>query len=153
MVQTRAPFEQGPYLLMAVFCEKVLQERDGVLSVIRVIDRFTQTALGPDAPETMPAFSYNLNAVINLKSGSARGTVTIQIEPELPSGLRLPRVSMSALMEGEDRGHNFLLNIPTTFTEPGLYWFSVYLDDQLLTRMPFRVVYTRISQAQGRLSA
>ena len=29
------------YLQMAVFCEKVLREADGVLSVIRIVDRFT----------------------------------------------------------------------------------------------------------------
>ena len=29
----------GPYITMATFCEKVLQEADGVLSVIRIIER------------------------------------------------------------------------------------------------------------------
>jgi hypothetical protein len=29
----------GPYLNAALLCEKVLQERDGVLSIIRIIDR------------------------------------------------------------------------------------------------------------------
>lgn len=31
----------GPYVNAALICEKVLQETDGVLSVVRIIDRFT----------------------------------------------------------------------------------------------------------------
>ncbi len=34
-----AELHNGPYLVMAVFCDKVLQENNGVLSVIRVVDR------------------------------------------------------------------------------------------------------------------
>jgi hypothetical protein len=34
---------------MALICERVLQESDGGLSIIRVIDRFTHTITGVDA--------------------------------------------------------------------------------------------------------
>jgi len=33
----------GPYVSTAVFCEKALQEVDGVTSLIRVIDRISMT--------------------------------------------------------------------------------------------------------------
>ena len=36
----------GPYLHAAHFCEKLLTEKDGVLSAIRIIDRITVTASG-----------------------------------------------------------------------------------------------------------
>jgi len=32
----------GPYVQVAAFCEQVLQERDGVHSLIRIIDTVTQ---------------------------------------------------------------------------------------------------------------
>jgi len=43
----------GPYLQAALLCERVMQEKDGVLSVIRIIDRVIHTAMGPETPDTM----------------------------------------------------------------------------------------------------
>lgn len=40
----------GPYLQAALLCERVMEEKDGVLSVIRIIDRLIHTALGPAGP-------------------------------------------------------------------------------------------------------
>ena len=37
----------GPFLQSALICEKVLQEQDGVLSAIRIIDRI-YFVIGPD---------------------------------------------------------------------------------------------------------
>ena len=37
-------------LVLATFCEKVLQEKDGVLSIIRMIDRIVVTVSGPQFP-------------------------------------------------------------------------------------------------------
>jgi hypothetical protein len=31
--------DKGPYLAIAVICEKALHEQDGVISLIRIIDR------------------------------------------------------------------------------------------------------------------
>ena len=135
----------GPYLQAALLCERVMEEKDGVLSIIRVIDRVIHTAMGPSAPDTMPPLTYAMTALVVLKSGGARGTVQVRLDMEEPSGLITPGPSMSALMEGEDRGQNLVMGMHMTFKETGLYWFNVYLDDQLVTKMPLRVVYTRIA--------
>jgi hypothetical protein len=34
-----------------VFCEKVIEDKEGVLTLVRIIDRVTQTGAGPEAPE------------------------------------------------------------------------------------------------------
>ena len=52
------PFNRGPYLAVAVFCEKVLVERDGVTSAIRLVDRVNRSAVGPESPEVMEPFDY-----------------------------------------------------------------------------------------------
>lgn len=136
--------EHGPYLQVAAFCERVLAESDGVLSLIRIVDRIIQTVSAPEAPESMPSFSYNLTAVIALKAGDARGSLEVRMEMEDPSGIRTKGPTMTTHLEGEDRGQNLVFNMQMNFTSPGLYWFNVYVDNQLLTRMPLRVVYTRI---------
>lgn len=147
-LQNRLPFERGPYLTMAVFCERVLHETDGVLSIIRVIDRLTHTEARADAPEQMPPVDWTMWLVVNLKAGEARGTVELRIEEEKPSGLRQQVFSNRLLMEGGDRGNNLTIQIQTKFTEEGLYWFPMYIDGVLVTKVPFRVVYARFQTGQ-----
>jgi hypothetical protein len=138
-------FEQGPYLKTAVLCERVLREADGVSSLIRIVDRIIHTRTGPDAPVEMPPVSYNLTAFISLTSGQAKGSYDVKIELEEPSGIRKSPMASTVLFEGEDKGVNLVLNVAATFQYQGLYWFNVYLDDKLLTKMPLRVIYSRIT--------
>lgn len=129
---------------MAVLCEKVLQEQDGVLSVIRVVDRIIQTAIGPEAPEEMPPVPINLTVVVVLKSGSALGRNNVRITLDGPSGLPVgPEISLPVHFEGDERGSNLVLNLGFQAEDEGLYWFNVELEPQgvLLTRIPLRVIY------------
>ena len=137
------PSEGGPYLQIACFCEKVIEDKRGVLSIIGIIDTLTTEAAGPEAPEEMPPVTRQLNLVLALKSGTARGRYQIKITPELPSGLCLDPVILTAHMEGGERGTNIIANMSFTFSLEGLYWFIIHLDDKVLTKMPFRVKYSR----------
>jgi hypothetical protein len=138
----------GPYLQMAVICERALQEKDGVLSIIRVIDRFTVTAAGGTAPPEMPSSVISFTIVITLKAGAIHGRYNLKLSATAPSGKTLSELSTGILLEGEDRGVNGLFNLQMPVTEEGLYWFDVSFENQLLTRMPLRLVYQRVSQGQ-----
>ena len=137
-------FETGPYIQVAAFCEQVLEDKTGVLSLIRVIDTLTHTEARPDAPEEMPPVTYTLKLVIMLKPGAARGRHELRIVPELPSGENLPEFMSSVHLAGEERGANIIADIPFTFKIEGLYWFHVYLNDAIFTKMPFRMLYRRL---------
>lgn len=58
------PFERGPYVQLAAFCEYVLREADGVLSLVRVVNVVTHAERGPNPPEEMPEFHFPLNLVL-----------------------------------------------------------------------------------------
>lgn len=137
-------FEQGPYIQMAGLCEQVIEDKTGALSLIRIIDTITHTEARPDAPIEMPPVTYPMKMVIMLKSGRARGRHELKIIAELPSGEFKPPLIRSIQMEGEERGFNNIINMAFTFTMEGLYWFNVYLDDSLLTRIPLRTKYNRV---------
>lgn len=137
------PSEEGPYLQIACFCEKVIEDKRGVLSIIGVIDTMTAEVAGPEAPEEMPPITRQLHLVLTLKSGGARGRYQVKITPELPSGLRLDPVILTAHMEGGERGTNIIANMPFTFNLEGLYWFIIHLDNVVLTKIPFRIKYSR----------
>jgi hypothetical protein len=135
----------GPYLQMAAFCENVIEDKNGVLSLIRIIDRTIMTATGVEAPEKMPPFPLNLTMVLGFKSGFAQGTFQVRIRPVTPDGQPRPELTVPIHLEGADRGHNLILPIRMMVEQDGLYWFDVYVGDTRFTRMPFRIVYQRVS--------
>ena len=137
-------FEQGPYIQVAGLCEQVIEDKTGALSLIRIIDTINHTEARPDAPVDMPPIPYPMKMVIMLKSGRARGRHELKIVPEMPSGENKSPLTQSIQMEGEERGTNNIINMLFTFTMEGLYWFNIYLDDSLLTRIPMRIKYNRI---------
>jgi Family of unknown function (DUF6941) len=137
----------GPYLVAALLCEKVLQEKDETISVIRMIDRITLTVSAPSSPETIPSTIINLSALISLKSGSAKGKGIVILRVETPSGLKLPDQLLPVLFEGDDRGVNLIVAFNMVIDQEGVYWFDVLLEEQLLTRVPLRILYQRIGQS------
>ncbi len=93
----------------------------------------------------MPTTNYTAFLAITLKSGEARGSHEIKIIREPPSGIRDtdPLLNMTVNLEGQERGAGIYGPVNMTFNQQGLYWFDVYVDDTLMTRMPFRVIYQR----------
>jgi hypothetical protein len=131
----------GPYLMLAVLCERVLREADGVMSLIRIVDRITiQGSLDSAAPPTFP-----LTAVIGLKAGFARGSYLLKVKTISPAHQDLGAAELPMLFEGEDRGAVVGLTLAFQPHEEGLYWLEVYLQDVLITKMPLRVVCRRVS--------
>lgn len=137
----------GPFLKAALFCDSVIEGKDGVLSLIRVVDRLTITVAGLDAPADIPQTKHTLTLVLMLVSGTARGSHEVAVSVEPPGGTVRRVWSTSVLMEGEDRGANLVAQINTKFESQGLYWFHVQLDGDHLTSLPFRVIYQRVVPA------
>lgn len=134
----------GPYLQAALFVERVLHERDGVLSFVRIVDRLAVQAHG-DAPEELPeGATAKVTLAVMLKSGDARGRHRLMIRPELPSGLQLEPRGFDVLFEGEDRGVNVVVDLDVALME-GLHWFTVSLAERELTRVPLRIAYQRLT--------
>ena len=142
------PFDKGPFLTVAAFCEQVIEDKSGVLSLIRVVDRMNISASGPTAPEQMPPATLNWTLVLCFKSGEARGSTPIKIEPELPSGIRLDPITVSAHFEGGNRGANIISRLNMKLEMPGIYWFRIYVDDVFATQIPVEVIYSRIVTPQ-----
>jgi hypothetical protein len=130
----------GPHIQIAALCENVLQEPNGVLSLIRIVDRITVTA-PPGAPQSMPPTPIHLKAVIALKSDMARGRLMVGFRPQKPSGIYLDEVVSPVLFEGADRGNNLILDLRLQVEEEGLYWFEVLIEKRVVTRIPLRIVY------------
>jgi hypothetical protein len=142
----------GPYLGIAVFCEKVMQETGFPMSLIRITDTLTQAAVGSDAPRAMQPFVASITLVVLLRNGEARGQFGLLIRPEAPGGFQMPPFEQTFTLEGgEAWGHTVIVPMQFPVSQPGVYWFDLILmqpdieDDpgQLLTRVPLEVQYQR----------
>jgi len=142
-------YENGPYVQAACLCDTVLEEKTGVLPLIRVIDSLIHTEAGPNPPEEMPPFVHNFILVIMLKSGVARGRSEIKVVPELPSGATTGAFTSTVYFEGEEKSANVVLRLSQRFPVEGLYWFTVHVSGQKLTAIPLRVRYNRLAIASS----
>lgn len=136
----------GPFLVAAVLCERVLQEKNDLISIIRMTDRIAITTSAAGSPETMPPTPIMLQALISFKSGSAKGRETIKWRTITPSGIRQPDQLFPILFEGDDRGVNLIITLNMNVDQEGVYWFEVVLDEKMFTRIPLRILYQRIGQ-------
>jgi uncharacterized protein DUF6941 len=128
-------------LQIAAFCEKVLFETNGVVSLIRIVDRFNVN--GP-TPEMAPA-SLTFFLVVAFKAGFVRGKHIIRVIPLSPGNVDLPAIEMPQFFEGDDdRGVMVAAQMNFLVKEEGLYWFRVYFENALVTQMPLRVVYQQV---------
>jgi len=129
-----------PYVTAALLCEKVLQEKDEVLSVLRIIDRLQYRL---EMPEPIPKDLkpiINIQGLVGIKSGPCKGEHAIKVIAEKPNGERKEAASYPVTFLGGDHGQNIILNIGLGIDQDGLYWFDVVFDEEVLTRIPLMVI-------------
>lgn len=132
----------GPYVSTACFAEKVLEERDGVHSLIRVIDRVHITVKTQGKIKEPPKIRQPLILYISLKCGGERGSHELEIIPIKPNGEKLPRASNPIHFEGpEYKGVNVIVNMIVEIDGEGTWWFEIRHRNQLLTKVPLNVIF------------
>lgn len=140
----------GPFLQSAVFCDRLLREADGTISLIRLIDQFTLPWLVPAIAESDSDGFLGANMVgtllIGLKSGDFRGRYVVILEVQDPEGR--PGLSRGYPMpfEGGEKGFNLILPFDIRSSGEGVYWFTVRIEERMLTRVPIRVVYETVRE-------
>jgi len=134
----------GPYLTAAIFCEKILEDKDKVLSAIRMIDR-VNISFPPSIPGPQ-AVDLPLTALIAFKGGGARGSFNLKLTVWPPGEEEKLVGEMPVIFEGEDSGASVTAEIRFRMSRPGLYWFGVYLDDRFYTKMLLNVRYLLAAQ-------
>jgi hypothetical protein len=131
---------QGPYLTLAVLCERVLQEKDDAISLIRLIDRFVIAlpALTADGTFESPAL-ISFSIVVGLRSESA-GEHEIVITLKNPDGTTLGSGTGTVVLQGGGHGANLATKLDVAIARPGAYWFEVGVAERVLSRVPLQVV-------------
>jgi hypothetical protein len=138
----------GPFLQMAVFCEKALQEKDGVMSAIRIVDRFTLTASSEVPPGSMPTMNLGINLIIAFKSGDIKGKMELRVRPVSPSGQEMPGFVGPLFFEGGDHGSSIVIQYGLSAKEEGIYWFDIMLNNKFVTKIPLRIIYAKATESK-----
>lgn len=137
-----------PYLIAALICEKVLQEKDGSLSIIRIADKLMYEMM-EGAPEgARPTFQ--LEGLVSIKSGPATRTFNLRVVFNSPSGNKFEPPSSKIVLEGGDHGQNLILKMVIGLKEDGLYWLDVMVDSDVLTRIPLLVERKPTQKSENR---
>ena len=126
----------GPYVALAVLCQRVDMQPDGTADLIGIVDGLAVD--DPVDPNT-PPLVLNLRAVLALRGGSVRGQRRLTLRGWFPSGAE--GLSADKLVTFSDTRPAVTLNMPLELELPelGTYVFDVLCDDDLLTAITLDV--------------
>ena len=131
----------APSLRIAALCERVLEEKDGSLSLIRLIDRLLITVEGTDVPAELPPGQVPLTALMSWINGL--GNYEAQIRVDLPAGDSFESPTLPFYLDSLDKVQNLIVRLVLPVKRQGVYWFNFMLGDETKSRIPLRVIYQR----------
>ncbi len=136
----------GPYVQAALLCDHVVQESNGRVTIVGLLDRVVVRSAEPASPSQIPPTIVSCHAVVILKTGSRPGKYKLRLVLTTPSKKPLREFSVDiTLPSEEDKGVNIVMPIQFPATEEGIYWFEVRLNDEELplTKTSLRLVRPR----------
>jgi hypothetical protein len=144
-----------PYCMAALLCEKIVQEPDGVPTIVRAIDKITfqvpEALLG-----VIPGFGWQGSLLLIFKSGTAKVKKTVIVKGINPDGTELMEdISSKITFAGDDglSGSNVYIQLTLMVRMKGLHWFHVLLDGKRVMRVPFIVEFKDTKSAPLSTSA
>lgn len=135
------PVEGGPWLTLAAFCEHVIEDKRGVLSLIGLVDRISIGARGPGVPDSLPPLAFKIRLVLGFRAGTAVGRGNVRVDAEGPDGLVRPGPSFGITFAGPSTGVNRLLDLNMQVEQEGVYWFTIWFDQQRMAQIPLHIIY------------
>lgn len=144
----------GPYLVAAVFCENIVEDKDGALSCIRIIDTIN-VKLPADTPNDVPSeekrIPVSIRGLVSFKRGLAKGKFhKVKLAMESPDG-KSGVMDERKLEIGKPSfgGANLYFNVTIAVRKGGLFWMTVILDGKEFTRLPLRILVEREAPAKS----
>jgi hypothetical protein len=144
------PTNTKPLVQVACICEKVLQDKDNVLSAIRIVDSFTVREPLPSSSAQFES-GVDVTVLLALKSGDLVGDYEILVQLRYPSGRTKDVPSFPMSFKGGPSGSTLTAQLRVEVKEYGLYYFDVIWQDEVLTSIPF--VITTSDSAKSRVAA
>jgi hypothetical protein len=135
--------DDGPLVLAALVCEQVLEERDGVLSATRIVDRVIVERHDDGVPAVQVRYLVMLRrGMAAIGSGEHEASIVLRY----PSGehevvTREPWKVSWPPGEAQDEGVNLNVTLRLGLPAEGLYWLEVLFDGAHVAATPLRVIF------------
>lgn len=133
-----------PFVQVATICQNVLQERDGTLSLIRILDNIE---VPPSDVYGDKALVQNITAVVVLRCGSLQGDYDLKIVPHCPRGHVVSTAPIKASFKGQEQEVRIVKPLTFVADVEGLYWFQVSLGNDLLSCIPLKVSFKSVPKS------
>lgn len=130
-----------PLVTVACICERVLREEDGVLSAIRITDKFILR--GPEA-EPSEVGLVQTTALVMLRAGDLEGPSEVALQVHSPTGKksktphRFP-ILLQGKTRGPNHGANLIVDLLVPAGELGHYKLDILWNGSLLREIPFEI--------------
>ncbi len=135
----------GPWVTAALFAERILTEKDDVVTLVRVVDRFTAT-LPDDEPEAASLIEATL--IVRMKAGDFRGDTEVAIEQIDPTGRRRRLGRTVGTLNGSIDGFQITLDAGIAVAESGVHWFDIVVNGRSASRTPLQFDIHRVPRAE-----
>lgn len=136
--------ESGPYVCAALLCDRVLQEQDGTISIIRVIDTINHSI--PPGSTSVLQIPVDATLVLALRSGGYEGPgeITLRIVKSEDGSEVFSAPPVPVAFGGRMNGPTMIFNLAgnTFLPGPGEYWFEAIIGDAVITKIPLRLNVT-----------
>lgn len=125
-----------------------MEERDGALSAIRIIDTVTLTI--PDSTPNDHAVPVALALLLVFKTDESPGKHEVRIDMRSPTGkVKKGLEQPIELSEQPYGGCNLKVTTTIMVKKGGVFWADIYLDGDPVTHTPLNVVVDRVQVGAG----
>jgi hypothetical protein len=128
----------GPFVAMAVLCQRIDRQPDGTVDVLGIVDGLGISVTEGEDLRADPA-KITLTALVALRAGQWRGPFTVRVQGHFPSGLPGPSVSSRVFFTEDAPGATLTVPLDLEVQEGGVYRFDVSGEEGRLTEIALHV--------------
>lgn len=125
-----------PVVNVAVACEKILAEKDDVLSMVRIIDTyFVPTGSAAPPPDTI----LPISGLVVLRAADFIGEGELWLVLVTPDGKRTDPQKIPMIFRNLYQANNVICNFGIQLRHIGVSWIEVIWEGETLTKFPIRL--------------
>lgn len=129
----------GPHVTAALICERAIEEKDGTLTLARVIDKLTFQQPPEQGDTVVMLAPTTLAVVLALKNGRAGREYKVELSVVAPNGEVRRHSPRPVYVGGAHNGLNLIAQILFSAQQEGTYNFDFLLDGKFIARAPLLI--------------
>lgn len=135
-----------PQLAVALFCERAIQDGEGVFTIIRMVDSLTLSATA--LPPNGTVVPLPVTGLFGFRAHGFKGKLPFLLTQVSPAGAKHDIANGVADLKGGMTGAFITAPaLPLLYETNGTYRYEVRLDRRLLATIPLKVVFELAADA------